>query len=159
MSYWDDIFSNDPSQHTPGQPLEATGGDDVFDLRGLIADQARQIGQLELTVEALVHILEQRHGLTRDELALTIQRIDLADGVEDGQMGPDQSLNMPSCHVCRRPVNPRRDICIYCHTPIEQGAAPRRIRTVRCAKCGKEVAELRSFVGEGGLVCGGCREG
>lgn len=159
MSLWDYLFDNNYRQRDDIDALEhgsLASDQRIARLQRALADQARQVGNLELTVEALVHLLEERDVLTHDELALMVQRIDLADGIEDGQIGPDQSLDRPSCHVCRRPVNPRRDVCIYCNTPVVKGGDPTPVRTIPCASCGKQVPELKAFFGDRGMVCGDC---
>jgi hypothetical protein len=115
------------------------------------------VAKLELTVEALIRLLEHQCKLSRNELALVIQRLDLADGVEDGMMGPDMSAKAPKCSGCGRPVNPRRESCIYCDAPVAaQKAQQPPPRQVQCIGCGSAVSEIDTYITERGVVCPSC---
>lgn len=127
-----------------------------------------RVQKLELVVEALIGVLSQRTGLTAQELAVAIQRVDLRDGVEDGAMGPDQTRDAPSCPKCRRPRNPARTNCLYCGNgdpPIvprhlaaaQEPAAP--VRTVVCGGCGNTVPERDTWFTGNGLRCNDCYSG
>ena len=121
---------------------------------------AQRTVRLELVVEALIRVLEVRRVMTRDELTLMIQRIDLADGVEDGCIGPDQGLRAPACAWGGHPVNPQREVCIYCDRPLPRRppvSSPAAVtRAVRCTRCGGTVPERDTYFTESGLVCSAC---
>jgi len=113
-------------------------------------------------VHALVRLLEVRAGLSADELQLMIQRIDLADGFEDGRMGPDVSSEAPQCPTCGRPINPKRSNCLFCNTrldPVARQSAEPITRHVECKSCGERVAESDTYFSEMGLLCAACFSG
>jgi len=158
MGYWDKLFDNEWAQRDDIDRLQheaAFAADTAADLQRALHEQRQRVAKLELMVEALVEVLRERKALTRDEVAVMIQQIDLADGVEDGQIGPDRVAQAPKCHVCGRPVNPKRENCLYCREPIQLGHTPPP-RTARCARCGAEVPEINTYFSEVGLVCGDC---
>ncbi len=135
--------------------------DTVVDLSRALDKSNKRIAKLELTLEALVRLLGHRSGLRPEELALMIQRVDLADGVEDGAMGPDVSARAPKCGACGRPVNPARSTCIYCNTAIPKNVAVAKApsRSIQCVGCGTAVPESESYFSETGVVCGRCFAG
>jgi len=126
-----------------------------------------RVESLELTLASMIELLKVRVGVSSEELGLMMQRLDLADGVEDGRIGPNVTHVAPRCAACGRPVNPARNVCIFCNAPIVRAAeranagavasAPRR--TVTCSVCGAVVAESDSYFSDRGLVCAGCFAG
>lgn len=161
MSYWDKLFDTEWAQRDDIDALQVeaeSAADQAAELRRALREERRRVSRLELTLEALIEVLRERKALTRDEVAVMVQQIDLADGVEDGRIGPDRVAAAPKCHVCGRPVNPRRDRCLYCGEPIQLGHTP-PVRTARCARCGTEVPEIDTYFSEFGLICGACHRG
>lgn len=77
----------------------------------------QRIDALALTCQALWELLQQKTGLTEDELQAKMQEIDLRDGVEDGRMS-GTSLKCPGCS---REVNSRRGNCMYCGSVLPAG--------------------------------------
>jgi len=160
---WEYIFDNEYKQRRDLQSLRT---DAEIAASGSAANRRRlrhlqeRVDRLELAVESLVRVLENRAGITKEELAVMTQWVDLADGVEDGRIGPDRSSDAPLCSHCGRPVNPRRQICIYCNGIIEKEEAkptPKPPpRTVECTGCGKSILEVDSYFGDSGLLCGTC---
>ena len=138
------------------------------------ADVARlmtRVDQMQLMVNALVEIIERKGLATREELTVMVQQIDLLDGVEDGKMRQVWS-DAPRCGSCNNYVNPEREVCVYCQTPIrrmEAGGAPYRggappsapePRLATCAMCGERVPQAQTyFTGDGELVCSRCNQG
>lgn len=121
-----------------------------------------KVDYLELALSSLMELLRVRTGITKEELSLMMQRLDLADGVEDGKIGPDATRNAPSCPSCGRPVNPNRQTCLFCNAAVEIAPAPApdpASRTVTCTRCGAVVAEADSFFSGTGLVCPRCFSG
>ena len=162
---WDYLFDSEWKQRRDIQMLKALVSDGgnvhsaTWQLQHDLSEARQRIAQLELTVEALVRLLQVRSGLSRDELGLMIQRIDLADGVEDGQIGPDRLGDAPPCQNCGRPLNPKRERCLYCDEPIaqviqEHVRPPERL--VTCVRCNAEIPECSSYFSGDGLVCQKC---
>lgn len=122
--------------------------------------QAR-VDRLELVCEALLHLLLKRGLCSRQELAVLMTQIDLRDGVEDGVVqGDSPRRGAPLCRTCELPINPERDACVYCDTPIVKDvAAPpptRAVRMVTCSRCAAEVEEERTYFTGAGLCCDRC---
>ncbi len=166
---WNYLFDSPRRQRRDIEALReqvVLGSDDTQEkakierrLAQLEANQER----LNLTLEAVLRLLEQRLRISPQDIALMVQRIDLADGVEDGMIGPDRSAEAPACYACGRPVNPKRDACIYCDAPLEwptateAPAAPER--SITCAVCQTTVPERRSYFSDNGVVCETCFHG
>lgn len=135
-----------------------------------LAALRRSNERLGLALEAVTRILELKLGVTREEVALMIQRIDLADGVEDGKIGHDVTARAPACPRCGKPVNPTREHCLYCDAPLgaktaagspyRTGEAPPRRSaarpTVACSSCGAVVPLDESDMSTDGPVCARC---
>ncbi len=162
---WDYLFDNEYKQRRDIQMLKAQVADAgstqsaAWQQQRDLAAMSQRLARLELTVEALVRLLQVRTGLSRDELGLMIQRVDLADGVQDGQIGPDRIGDAPPCANCGRPLNPKRETCLYCDAPVaeaikEHVAPPPRL--VRCVRCNAEIPEQSSYFSEDGIVCQKC---
>jgi hypothetical protein len=161
---WDYIFDNEYRQRSDINNLQteaSIASSGVDHLNKEVSRLRNTVAQLELTVEALLRVLEVRLGLGKEEVALMIQRIDLSDGVEDGRVGPDPSSEVPACPHCGRPTNPKRSSCIYCNGAVEQRTerpkpAPRK---VTCSGCGASVNEQETYFSENGVVCARCFQG
>lgn len=132
----------------------------------------RSVDRLQLVCNAFAQVLEQKGLASREELELLIQQIDLLDGVEDGKAG--QALReAPRCRTCSHFVNPAREECLYCGSPIARSApaegspyrggpgaaAPaKKERLVTCSACSAQVPQSQTFfTDEGALVCSACR--
>ncbi len=156
---WSYLFDNDLAQRSDIERIKAeaeTNSSVSVVQNERLAAAEKRIGQLELTVEALVRVLEAHSGLSRDELTLLIQRIDLADGVEDGVLGPDHSESAPKCGSCGRPINPRRQSCLFCNAPADARAKKTPQRQTTCISCGQSVPELTTYISERGVLCAPC---
>ena len=161
MSWQYLFFDNDSLQRSDIETLKSSvrfaaeaAGDSMSD----IADAKRKIAQLELTVEALVRLLETKMSLDRQELAVMIQQIDLADGVQDGRIGPDRTEHAPKCGFCARPLNRKRASCIYCGKEVPKKAVepPPPARLTGCRKCKRVLEEASSYITMQGLLCADC---
>jgi hypothetical protein len=172
---WDLLFASQPvrrrdlDEFVSGAEQQA---EQVASQQGAIARLQLRTARLELVVEALMWILESKLGVTRDEVALMVQRIDLSDGYEDGQLGPDKSEWAPKCPSCARPVNPAHHRCIYCDAVIEpvrsdggpyRGTGPKAgpadvtpAKKVTCTVCGEVVPEEHVEETAKGPVCARC---
>lgn len=139
------------------------------------ATLSRAVDRLQLVCNALAEVLVQSELVSREGLEVLVQQIDLLDGVEDGKLGPTVRA-APRCHACGHAVNPAREACIYCETPIVRTAvsdggpyrggpppepAPAiRMRTARCDQCGAEVPQGDTyFTDDGTLQCSICFAG
>lgn len=170
---WQYLFDNELKQRRDIEALRdetAFRDADSMEKGRELAALRQTVDRLGLALEAVVRILEQRVGVTREEVVEAIQRIDLADGVEDGRMGPDATAKAPACPGCGRPVNPSRDRCVYCAAPLAaagpvgspyRGAEPSRQQarprpTVACASCGAVVPLDETDMSAQGPVCARC---
>lgn len=135
VSIWEYLFDSEHRQREDILALEKQQAETATAAAVSRVSTSREVGNLgqhiariDLTIEALVQVLERRGQLTREELRDMIVEIDLADGREDAQMGPDRTRKAPKCPSCSRPVNPKRDTCVYCNTalPVEKPRSHRR---------------------------------
>jgi hypothetical protein len=163
MSIWETIFSVAATRSDLRKLREETVMvSDTSALRERVAEAEAQLGRIELALEGLVEVLVARKLIAREEVALAIQRIDLADGVEDGRIGPDRADKAPPCPACARPLNPRRSHCLYCETPIDHEALkpkPPPPRLVSCTRCATTVPERTTWISETGVICTDCHYG
>ncbi len=163
MTYWDILFDTDPAQRRDIDRLEqelsvARDGESL--LQEQLHSMRGRVNRLELLCEGLVELLKTRSLVDDAQLRLAIQRLDLADGVEDGRIGPDRTENAPSCGECDRPVNPKRRDCLYCGTAIPKAAPrrPKKVRMARCERCEASVPERSTWITESGILCDPCHQ-
>jgi hypothetical protein len=160
MSWQYLFFDSDSLQRSDIESLKTTAqfaSASVDDALTEIGEAKKKIARLELTVEALVRLLETKLSIDREELALMIQRIDLSDGVEDARIGPDRAQAAPKCSHCARPFNEKRVVCIYCgHEVKKQEVAPPPPRTIACRGCQSTIEEASAFITMKGLLCNQC---
>ena len=143
MALWDFLFDSDIRQRKDIDNLElkAESTDEALQRLSIEVQRLRRQQDLnELVLEALLQLAELKGQVSREEIALMIQRLDLADGVEDGRIGPDRCASSPKCPFCDRPVNPERVHCIYCgQSQPEAAQAPAKkspqARLIRCVRC------------------------
>lgn len=166
MSLWDFLFDNDIRQRQDIDSLErrAESSDEALQsLRLDVQHLKKQQDLNELVLEALLQLAELKGQVTKEEIALMIQRLDLADGVEDGRIGPDRASVAPKCPFCARPINPQRQSCIYCGQKApEAQQVPRKTdssaRLIRCVRCYNEVREDQAHFSPEGLLCDACQK-
>lgn len=163
MSFWDHMFDNDYRQREDITALRYHSEavvESIDDVRKELAQTQQKLAQVQLVLEAMWEIMRVRMKVDRKELSIAIQRVDLADGVEDGRIGPDRSRTAPTCHACGRPINPKRWACIYCGADVvaEEAAASAvgPAPEVECDGCGSAVPERDTYFTEDGLRCSGC---
>jgi hypothetical protein len=164
MSFWDYLFDNEYRQRDDINALKASIAADA----GMSDHTRRSVGHLasmlkrqELLLEALVKYLTEKELIDPDGLSKAVTQLDLADGVEDGQIGPDRIADAPKCPFCDRPRNPNRDLCVYCGEEItaedakliEKAPAP---EYVRCHKCFRRVRKEHAVRTMRGDFCRGC---
>lgn len=74
-----------------------------------------EMGRLALLNQALWELLQQRFGLTEDELVKLATEIDLRDGKADGKI----TAHPLRCPNCSRVSNSRHQKCLYCGQEFE----------------------------------------
>lgn len=70
----------------------------------------RRLDRLALASAAMMELLEERHGVTSQDVLERMRAIDLRDGKEDGRISP----TLVKCRKCKRENGTRRSNCIYC---------------------------------------------
>ena len=159
MAIWHHFFDSDYYQRRDIEMLRQQI-DDGDPIATAALDETRSLSQrvdrLELLVDALME-LAMGQGVSADAIQLMVQRLDLADGFEDGRLGPERSAEAPKCGGCGRPVNPKRNQCIYCDAPISEMVEVKvEPRILTCSRCTAQVAETTTYFTESGLVCTPC---
>ncbi|MEM1027252.1 MAG: hypothetical protein AAGJ38_04145 [Planctomycetota bacterium] len=89
--------------------------------RGAARDAQQEVAHLEdrferlhLVTMAMWSLLEEKLGVTEEELVAKVMEIDLRDGNMDGKV----TRTVQTCTACNRPVHPRHQRCLYCgHVP------------------------------------------
>ena len=75
-----------------------------------IALLEEKLDALSLACHAMFKILQDKHGLTEEQLEAKIQELDLQDGVLDGKI----SIDVKTCPDCGHKLNKRHKNCFYC---------------------------------------------
>ena len=165
MSLWDYLFDSDYQQRDDINALQGqlqTSDEWFVALRQQLQAAQERADRLELVLEALVQLLEAKGSLGREELEIMVQRVDLADGVEDGRIGPDKTASAPKCPLCGRPLNPGRGACIFCGQEVTEDdlalmdAQAPQVRYTRCVRCYQKVAQQDTHFSPDGMVCAAC---
>lgn len=81
--------------------------EDAVDLARRLDDR---IDRLALINMALWSLLQERTGLTEEDLANRVQELDLADGQVDGKVGGQ----VVQCPQCGRTLSQKHQKCLYC---------------------------------------------
>lgn len=177
MSIWKYMFDSDHQQRRDIEQMRADlaatrldSNDSDAALRSVeerLSKLQQNVDMQGLVLEAVIRLL-QRQGLDRNELDYLMQCIDLEDGVQDGAVGVDRSASAPRCMACGRPINPKRQHCLYCRAPLRKGSPAQSAqgaataesrpqgRMVNCAGCGARISETDAFFGDEGQVCERC---
>ena len=79
----------------------------------------QRLDQLVLANMALWSLLQEKTGLTEQDLLDRVQEIDLADGQADGKARKPPV----KCAECGRMMSPRHKRCIYCGTERQDYSA------------------------------------
>jgi ribosomal protein S27AE len=69
-----------------------------------------RLEKLSLVSLAMWSLLQEKTGLTEQDLMDRVRAIDLADGVEDGKV----TQTVSKCVKCGRTMSPRHRKCLYC---------------------------------------------
>jgi hypothetical protein len=164
MSFWEHLFDSPYKMREDINAMRAamiaeTGGSSSTSRA--VNHLARQVRRQELLLEALVKYLSEKSHVDPAEFAKTVTQLDLADGIEDGRIGPDRVAKAPKCPFCGRPRNPKRDFCVYCGEEITaediELIAPEPAKEyVRCHKCFRRIEKKHSIRKLDGDFCSGC---
>lgn len=122
MSLWSYLFDSDLKQRADIDALSegaVAGAVSAAGTERRLGRTNARIDRVELMLEGIFRVLERRHLLTAEELRDLLVQIDLEDGREDGRIGADRAARAPACPSCGRPVNPRRDACVFCNAALE----------------------------------------
>ena len=89
-----------------------------------------QVGELALLAKTLLNIVITKALCSAEEAAQIMRKLDLEDGVEDGQITPGQprdpspapvsAVQLTSCPGCHRKVRVGRKKCIYCGQELSE---------------------------------------
>lgn len=78
-----------------------------------------RVNRLSMLNLALWSLLEEKAGLTEEELLNRVQEIDLRDGKLDGKV----QSGIIECPQCHRPLSQRHRKCMYCEYEFSGGHA------------------------------------
>lgn len=164
MGYFDDLFSPAhlfDSEYKQRSDIESLKQQalNAPDPSRMIRPLVERIDRLELLCKSLTELVVSKGIVSREELSVVTQQLDLADGVEDGKISARTRKKAPRCTNCARFINPRRDHCVYCNAPVSTSndlkrVAPERLAT--CGQCQKEVPERDTYYTDNGLRCDNC---
>lgn len=76
-----------------------------------------RVARLALICKALLELLQERTGVSEQDLAKKIAEIDLRDGRADGRMAPKAK----PCPACGSMMSPRFNRCLFCGHRDEGG--------------------------------------
>ncbi|MCA9282532.1 MAG: hypothetical protein H6812_02835 [Phycisphaeraceae bacterium] len=96
----------------------------AVDTAGMSASRAvREVGHMEqrlerlaLACQAMWELLSEHTGITEEQLMARMEDIDFRDGSLDGKM----KSGVMTCPTCKRRVNAKHSICMYCTHPIQK---------------------------------------
>jgi ribosomal protein S27AE len=69
-----------------------------------------RVDRLSLICLAMWSLIEEKTGLTQEDLARRVEEIDLQDGLPDGKV----TRTVRKCDRCGRTLSPRHNRCMYC---------------------------------------------
>jgi hypothetical protein len=148
-------------------------------MQSVVEARNQSFVELQLDLETFECLFQARLGISNEEIAAMRARVDLADGFEDGRIGPNLVEHAPRCPRCGRPLNPKRHMCLFCNTAIDGATAavpvlppkqvpyaahsvvqPRAKRRggglVHCSRCGQEVPQSNVYFSPNGMICRSC---
>jgi len=98
------------NQHLSIAEAKRAASGAAFDGRLAAGELNRRMDSLLLINMAMWSILEQKLGVTEEELSQRITDIDLRDGKLDGRVG----TSAQECPTCGRVMSVRHQRCMYC---------------------------------------------
>lgn len=75
-----------------------------------VSELEEQVERLTLACASMWELIQQKTGLTEDQLVDRITEVDARDGQVDGRL----TRGVHPCSKCGRPVPARRQKCLYC---------------------------------------------
>lgn len=75
-----------------------------------VASLEERLDKLSLVCMAMWSLLQDKAGVTEEQLLERVRTIDLMDGVEDGKA----TRTISKCPQCQRVMSPRHRKCLYC---------------------------------------------
>ncbi|BAM04214.1 hypothetical protein [Phycisphaera mikurensis] len=78
-----------------------------------------RLDRLSLVCMAMWSLLQEKTGLTEEDLLQRVELLDLMDGEADGKA----TVRVRPCPTCDRPLGPRHKKCIYCGAERPGGSA------------------------------------
>lgn len=91
------------------------------DAQQIARDLQDRVDKLVLACMAMWELLQEKTGLTEEQLLEKVKEIDLRDGREDGKFKPSEAPT--PCPSCGRPISPRRTRCLFCGADNPQAKA------------------------------------
>ena len=85
--------------------------------RSSVNELKQDIERLLMITEALWEFMKTEQGYTDEDLIKKVAEIDLKDGRLDGRVATSEPIK---CLKCKRPVNKKRPVCIYCGAAVVQ---------------------------------------
>lgn len=88
----------------------------------VVQEMEDRLDKLTLVCMALWSLLQEKTGVTEEDLVEKVREIDLKDGKLDGKVRP----RVAHCPSCNRKMSPRHKRCLYCgaenlsHTPFDE---------------------------------------
>jgi len=75
-----------------------------------LEDLADKLDRLTLICMGMWTLIQEKTGLTEEQLIERVQELDLMDGADDDKLTPP----VQSCPRCRRPMSLEHKRCLYC---------------------------------------------
>jgi len=108
----EDAFNAEPRASTSAMSMANQG---IASLQTEVRNLRDEVGRLALLNQALWEILQQRLGVTDEELLKLATEIDLRDGKADGKI----TAHPLRCPSCDRVSSSRHAKCLYCGQEFE----------------------------------------
>lgn len=86
------------------------GEEKAEDVARLVRDLEERLNQLTLVNMAIWSLVQERTGLTDQDLVQRIQEIDLSDGQLDGKV----RTQIQTCPHCQRTLSQKHNRCLFC---------------------------------------------
>jgi hypothetical protein len=79
-----------------------------------VLELEKRTDRLALACQALLEILQEKAGISEDEVRTKMDEIDLRDGQPDGKI----SRQAVACGNCGKTIGSQRAECMYCGHPV-----------------------------------------
>ncbi len=85
----------------------------------VVRDLQETVDKLSLVCVAMWSLMQEKTGLTEEDLLQRVQQMDLADGVADGKV----TNSARPCPQCGRTISARYRRCMYCGYQFQRNSA------------------------------------